>query len=257
MDLGLHKRRAIICASSQGLGFGCAVSLAQEGADVFINGRDPTRLDRAAQWFRDHTLGVTPVLADLTTPEGRSALLAACPDPDILVTNSGGPSMGDFRNWSTDDWDNSLNQYMVSPIMLIKGVIDGMIERKFGRIVNLASRAVRAPPPFSGLSTSARAGLVVFASGLAREVARHNVTINNLLPGPFNGERQTESLRRVAELRKIDMAEALKERVAEVPAGRFGELHELGSYCAYLCSQQAGFVVGQSVLVDGGAVPTV
>lgn len=257
MDLGLSGRRAIVCGSSQGIGFACARALAREGATVFINGRDPARLEKAAAALVGEGLAVHPVLADVTVEAGRRSLLEACPEPAILVTNSGGPRMGDFRDWSASDWEASLNQYMVAPILLIRGVIDGMIERRFGRIVNLSSRAVRAPPPFSGLSTGARAGLGVFAAGLAREVARHNVTINNLLPGPFRSERQMESLARIAELRGIDVSTALEERVAEVPAARLGELEEVGAYCAYLCSAQAGFIVGQSLLIDGGAVPTV
>jgi 3-oxoacyl-[acyl-carrier protein] reductase len=183
VDLGLSGRRAIVCASSQGIGLACARALAREGATVLINGRDPERLERAIEALSAEGLSARKLAADVTIEEGRRALLATCPEPDILVTNSGGPKLGDFRDWSVADWETSLNQYMIAPIQLIRGVVDGMIARRFGRIVNLSSRAVRAPPPFSGLSTGGRAGLAVFAAGLAREVARYNVTINNLLPG--------------------------------------------------------------------------
>ena len=257
VDLGLSGRRAIVCASSQGIGLACARALAREGATVLINGRDPERLERAIEALSAEGLSARKLAADVTIEEGRRALLATCPEPDILVTNSGGPKLGDFRDWSVADWETSLNQYMIAPIQLIRGVVDGMIARRFGRIVNLSSRAVRAPPPFSGLSTGGRAGLGVFAAGLAREVARYNVTINNLLPGPFRSERQMASLASIAELRGIGLSAAVEERVAEVPAARLGELEEVGSYCAYLCSAQAGYIVGQSLLIDGGAVQTV
>jgi len=255
MDLGIKGRTAIVCASSRGLGRACAQALAEEGVALVINGRSPDSLDTTASEIRRATgVSVTAVAADVTTEAGRAALLAACAAPDILVTNAGGPPAGDFREWDEAAWRRAVEANMLAPIMLIKAVIDGMISRRFGRIVNITSRAVRAPLPHLGLSNGARAGLTGFVAGLARQVARHNVTINNLLPGPFATGAQDEVLHAMAAKAGEDYESFARARMAEVPAGRFGVPTEAGKACAYLCSADAGFVVGHNLLIDGGAV---
>ncbi len=253
MDLGIAGRKAIVCASSKGLGRGCAMSLAQEGVDVVINSRNAAELEATAADIRKATgVQVTAVAADVTKPEGRSALLAACPDSDILVTNAGGPPPGDFHDWGEKEWNDALNNNMITPIMLIKSVIDGMIDRRFGRIVNITSRSVRTPLFHLGLSNGARAGLTGFVAGLSRQVAKHNVIINNLLPGPFATERQMSGVRREAEKAGVTVEQHLAKKHAEVPVGRFGTTEEFGDACAYLCSTKVGFIVGQNILMDGG-----
>ncbi|HBM13061.1 MAG TPA: 3-oxoacyl-ACP reductase, partial [Rhodospirillaceae bacterium] len=190
MDLGLKGRKAIVCASSKGLGRACALALAKEGVDLVINGRSADALNATAEQIRAATgVNVTPVAVDVTTDEGRAALLAACPEPDILINNAGGPPPGDFRDWDRDDWIKAVDGNMLTGIFLIKATVDGMMERKFGRIVNITSSAVKAPIAILGLSNGARAGLTGFVAGIARETVRHNVTINGLLPGPFNTDR--------------------------------------------------------------------
>jgi 3-oxoacyl-[acyl-carrier protein] reductase len=255
MDLGLEGRRAIVCASSQGLGKGCALALAREGVELVINSRSAEALEATAAQIRDATgVRVTAVAADITTPEGRAAVLAACPDPDILVNNAGGPPIGDFRDWDEAQWAKAVNDNMITPIMLIRAVVDPMIARRFGRIVNITSRSVKSPLPHLGLSNGARAGLTGFVAGLARQVAKHNVTINNLLPGPFATDRQVDGLRKLSAKAGQDYDTFRKAREAEVPAGRFGTPEEFGRACAFLCSAGAGFIVGQNLLIDGGAV---
>ncbi len=255
MDLGIKGRKAIVCASSQGLGKGCAMALAREGCAVVINARSADALEATAAEIRKATgAAVTAVAADVTTPEGRAALLKACPEPDILVNNAGGPPIGDFRDWDEAAWQKAVNDNMVTPIMLIKAVVDGMIARKWGRIVNITSRSVKAPLPHLGLSNGARAGLTGFVAGLARQVAKHNVVINNLLPGPFLTERQADGLRKLSAKAGQDFDSFKKAREAEVPAGRFGTPEEFGKACAFLCSADIGFVVGQNLVIDGGAV---
>src|SRR5690242_10620045 len=197
MDLGIRGRKAIVCAASQGLGKGCALALANEGVDVVINARGEDALQATAAEIRAASgVNVIAVAADVTTAEGRAALLAACPAPDILVNNAGGPPIGDFRDWEEAEWHTAVNDNMITPIMLIRAVLDGMIERRFGRIVNITSRSVKAPLPHLGLSNGARAGLTGFVGGLSRQVAKHNVTINNLLPGPFMTARTEDGLRK-------------------------------------------------------------
>lgn len=253
MDLGIKGRRAIVCASSKGLGRGCAMSLAREGAEVVVNSRNATELEATANEIRKATgAKITAVAADVTTEEGRKTLLAACPDPDILVTNAGGPPPGDFHDWGEKEWNSALNNNMIAPIMLIKAVIDPMIARRFGRIVNITSRSVRTPLSHLGLSNGARAGLTGFVAGLSRQVAKHNVIINNLLPGPFATDRQMSGVKREAEKAGISVEEHLKKKHAEVPVGRFGTAEEFGDACAYLCSKQAEFIVGHNLLMDGG-----
>lgn len=255
MDYGIRGRKAIICAASQGLGKGCAMALAQEGVDVVINARGAEALHATADEIRNATgVNVTAVAADVTTPDGRKLLLDACPSPDILVNNAGGPPIGDFRDWDEAVWQKAVNDNMITPIMLIRAVVDGMIERRFGRIVNITSRSVKAPLAHLGLSNGARAGLTGFVAGLSRQVAKHNVLINNLLPGPFATNRQTDGLRKLAAKAGQDYDTFAKAQMANVPANRFGTPEEFGKACAFLCSADAGFIVGQNLLIDGGAV---
>ena len=255
MDYDIRGRKAIVCASSQGLGKGCATALAREGVELVINARTRDVLEATAEEIRRETgVRVTAVVGDVTTPEGRAALVAACPAPDILVNNAGGPPLGDFRDWDETVWRDAINANMITPIMLMRAVIDGMIARRFGRIVNVTSRSVKAPIPDLGLSTGARAGLTGFVGGLARQVAKHNVTINNLLPGPFMTQRQVDGLHKLAARAGQDYETFVAARVAENPAGRFGTPEEFGKACAFLCSADAGFIVGQNLLIDGGSV---
>ena len=255
MDYGLKGRKAIVCAASQGLGRACALALAGEGVDLVINARNAETLHATADEIRRATgVKVDAIAADITTPAGRAAVLAACPAPDILVNNAGGPPIGDFRDWDEATWQSAVNSNMVTPIMLIRAVLDGMIERRFGRIVNITSRSVKAPLADLGLSNGARAGLTGFVAGLARQVAKHGVTINNLLPGPFMTARTEDGLRKRSAKAGQDYDTFARARMAEVPAGRFGDPVEFGQACAFLCSAQAGFIVGQNLLIDGGAV---
>ena len=256
MDLGIRGRKALVCAASKGLGRACALSLAQEGVDVTIVARTRETLEKTAEEIRSATgVAVTPVATDITTPEGRRLALEACPQPDILVNNAGGPPPGDFRDWDRDDWIKALDANMLTPIELMKATVDGMMERRFGRVVNITSGAVKAPIDILGLSNGARAGLTGFVAGLARKTVINNVTINNLLPGPFD----TDRLRSNFEFNAKNLgttAEALARARAEAnPARRFGTPQEFGDACAYLCSAQAGFITGQNLLLDGGAYP--
>ena len=253
MNLGISGRTAIVCGASKGLGRGCAAALAKDGVRIILNARDAATLERTAQEIRAvATAQVVPIAADATTAEGRAALVQACPDPDILVTNSGGPPPGDFRDWDEADWHRAVQNNMVAHILLIKAVIDGMIARRFGRIVNITSAAVKAPYPSLGLSNGARAGLTGFVAGLAREVVKHGVTINNLLPGSHETDRLRAIVAREAESEGIPFEAALaKSKAAEV-AGRFGTVDEFGAVCAFLCSAHTGYITGQNLLIDGG-----
>jgi 3-oxoacyl-[acyl-carrier protein] reductase len=255
MDLGIKGKNAIVCAASKGLGRACATALAREGANVVISARGTEALEATAAELRRFGVTVTPIAADVTTPEGRAKILAACPAPDILVTNAGGPPPGDFRNWNRDDWIRALDANMLTPIELIKATVDGMIARKFGRVVNITSSAVKAPLQVLGLSNGARSGLTGFVAGLARTTVQHNVTINNLLPGFFMTDRNKTTLGAFAKEKGITVEQALAERLKHIPAGRQGQPEEFGDACAYLCSAQAGFVTGQNFLIDGGAYP--
>jgi len=253
MDLGIRGRKAIVCAASKGLGKACARSLAREGVDLVINSRSMDVLSATAAEIAQETgVSVTPVAADITTDEGRKAVLAACPDPDILVNNAGGPPPGDFRDWNRDVWIKALDGNMLSAIFMIKATLDRMIERKFGRIVNVTSSTVKAPLDELGLSNGARAGLTGFVAGLSRQTVRHNVTINNLLPGPFLTDRIISNTRFRAKQAGKTFEEMLEERKAGNPAKRIGDPAEFGDACAYLCSAQSGFITGQSLLLDGG-----
>jgi len=256
MDLGLQGKSALVCAASKGLGKGCAIALAREGVAVTIVARTPGPLEATATEVRAATgVEVTSVAADITSAEGRAAALAACPDPDILVNNAGGPPPGDFHDWGREDWIAAIDANMLTPIELIKATVDGMIERRFGRIVNITSSAVKAPIDILGLSNGARAGLTGFVAGIARKTVRHNVTINNLLPGPFATDRLAGTLRSAAEMSGRPFEEVWNERMAGNPAGRFGDPAEFGAACAFLCSAQAGYITGQNLLIDGGKYP--
>ncbi len=256
MDLGIAGKKAIICASSKGLGRACARALAREGVNVTINGRNPETLEATAEEIRAATgVEVATMAIDVTTPEGRAAVLAACPDPDILVNNAGGPPPGNFRDWTRDDWIKALDANMLTAIELIKATVDDMIARRFGRIVNITSSAVKAPIEILGLSNGARAGLTGFVATVARETVRHNVTINNLLPGPFATDRLKSNVRSVADKSGRPFEDVWNERMAANPARRVGDPTEFGEACAYLCSQQAGYITGQNFLLDGGAFP--
>ena len=257
MDLGIKGRRAIVCASSKGLGRACAMQLANEGVHVTLTARGAEALKKTADEIRKAHPGVTvtEVAGDITTPKGRADVLKACPDPDILINNAGGPPPGDFRNWTRDDWIKAIDANMLTPIFLIKSVVDGMIERKFGRIVNITSAAVKSPIDILGLSNGARAGLTGFIAGISRKTVINNVTINGLLPGAFDTDRLRGTAKGEAEKRKIDVEQVLAERAKLNPAGRFGTPEEFGEACAFLCSAKAGFITGQNILLDGGAFP--
>jgi len=256
MDLGLAGKHAIVCAASKGLGRACAISLAREGCDLVINARTAETLEATAAEIRDATgVQVTTVAYDITTPEGRERVLAACPEPDILINNAGGPPPGDFRDWDRDDWIKALDANMLTAIFLIKATVDGMIARRFGRVVNITSGAVKAPIDILGLSNGARAGLTGFCAGVARKTVRHNVTINGLLPGPFDTDRLRSNYLHSAEKSGRPFDEVYAEGAAKNPAGRFGDPAEFGDACAYLCSAQAGFITGQNLLLDGGNFP--
>jgi len=258
VDLGIKGRRAIVCASSKGLGRACAMALAAEGVHVTVTARGVEALTKTASEIRQLHPGVTvtEVPGDITTPAGREAVLKACPDPDILVNNAGGPPPGDFRNWTRDDWIKAIDANMLTPIELIKATVDGMMARKFGRIVNITSAAVKAPIEVLGLSNGARAGLTGFIAGISRKTVINNVTINGLLPGPFNTDRLRSAVAKAeAEKRGISVDEMLAERAKLNPAGRFGEPEEFGMACAFLCGAKAGFITGQNILLDGGAFP--
>jgi len=258
MDLGITGKTALVCASSRGLGRGCATALAREGARVVINGRDAARLDQTAREIREATgAEVIAIAADVGTAEGRAALLDAAGAVDILVNNNGGPPPADFRALGRDDLIAGLEANMLTPIALVQAVIDGMVERRFGRIVNITSASVKMPLPGLDLSSGARIGLTGFLAGVARQVAVSNVTINNLLPGSFDTDRITALDARLA-ANAGSTAEAMREkREGAIPARRLGTPEEFGAACAFLCSAQAGYITGQSLLLDGGAFPGV
>jgi len=256
MEFGIEGRRAIVGGASAGLGRACAMSLAKEGVDVTIVARSRERLDAAAAEIVAATgVDVKAIAVDINTDEGRRAVLAACPNPDIVVNNSGGPPPGDFRDWDREAWIAALNNNMLGAIFMIRDTIDGMIARRFGRIVNITSSAVKAPISILGLSNGARTGLTGFVAGLARETIAHNVTINNLLPGDFETDRQKSYTEALAKTQNLTYAEMRNVRMAGNPAGRFGRPEEFGDCCAFLCSVHAGFITGQNLLIDGGKYP--
>ena len=256
MDLGIRGKTALVCAASKGLGKGVATALAREGVNLVITARGAEALEATAAEIRNQwKVKVTPVAGDITTAQGREAALKAAPAPDILVNNAGGPPPGDFREWDRETWVKAVEANMITPILMIRAVVDGMIARKFGRIVNITSGAVKAPIPELGLSNGARTGLTGFIAGISRTTVRHNVTINNLLPGPFETDRLRSNLEFNAKKLGKTAAELRKQRTDANPAGRFGTIEEFGDACAYLCSAQAGFITGQNLLMDGGAYP--
>jgi 3-oxoacyl-[acyl-carrier protein] reductase len=256
MDLGLTGRKAIVCASSRGLGKACATRLAEAGCEVVLNGRNEATLQATAAEIAKATgAKVTAVAADVASPDGQQALLAACPAPDILINNNAGPPVRDFRELTRQQMLEGVTANMVVAIELIQKVIDGMAERRFGRIVNITSGSVVAPLAGLDLSSGARAGLTAFLAGVARTVADKNVTINNLLPGAFDTDRLRGTLKKWAETRKQTVEEAATARKAIIPARRFGEPAEFGAACAFLCSAHAGYITGQNLLIDGGNFP--
>jgi 3-oxoacyl-[acyl-carrier protein] reductase len=256
MDMGIKGRKAIVCAASKGLGKGCAMALAGEGVDLVINARTKSELEATAEEIRKkHGVKVTAVAVDVTTDAGRKQVLAACPEPDIIVNNAGGPPPGNFRDWNREDWIKALDANMLAPIELMKSTIDGMIARKFGRIVNITSHAVKAPIAMLGLSNGARTGLTGFVAGLARATAEHNVTINNLLPGTFDTDRLKSNLQALATNTKRTVEQVTEEIRSGNPSRRFGRPEEFGAACAFLCSAHAGYITGQNILIDGGSYP--
>jgi 3-oxoacyl-[acyl-carrier protein] reductase len=258
VDFGIRGRTALVCAASKGLGKGCAMALAREGVNLVITARGAEALEATADEIRKSTgVQVTSVAGDITAGEGRAAALKACPAPDILVNNAGGPPPGDFRNWTRDDWLKALEANMLAPIELIKAVIDPMLARRFGRIVNITSSAVKAPIDVLGLSNGARSGLTGFVAGLARQsrLASRNVTINNLLPGFFDTDRIRSTLAATATKSGKSIEEVMDTRRATIPARRLGTAQEFGAACAFLCSAQAGYITGQNWLLDGGGYP--
>lgn len=257
MDLGIKGRKAIVCASSRGLGRACAMALAEAGCTVVINGRDQKTLAATAQEIARLTGSeVIPVAADVGTPEGRDALLAACPSPDILVNNNAGPPPKDFRQLSHADMIAGVEANMITPIELIQRVIDGMVEQRFGRIIDITSGSVKMPLPMLDLSSGARAGLTAFLAGVARQVAGSNVTINHILPGAFATDRLSAIMQKTANDKGIPVEKVAEARMATIPARRFGTPEEFGKLCAFLASAHAGYITGQNLLIDGGAFPS-
>lgn len=259
MDLGIAGRSALVCGSSKGLGKGCAQALAAEGVNVVLvaRGTDALNATAAELGAQYPEIQIQVVAADITTAQGRAAALSACPQVDILVTNAAGPAPGDFRQWDRDAWMKALDANMLTPIELIKSCIDGMMERGFGRIINITSGAVKAPIDVLGLSNGARSGLTGFVAGLARDsrIASRGVTINNLLPGPFDTDRLQTVLEGSAKANGQTLEATVEARKASVPARRFGSAAEFGATCAFLCSVHAGYINGQNILMDGGAYP--
>jgi 3-oxoacyl-[acyl-carrier protein] reductase len=254
MDLGIAGRRAIVAASSAGLGLACAQALAREGVHVVINGRDEERLAAAADDLRAHSsIRVESVAGDIGDPATRAALVAAVTEPDILVTNNGGPTPGQFQQWGRDEWIAAVDANMLAPLLLIRDVIDGMVERRFGRIVNITSAMVKTPLAPMGLSSAARTALTSACKGLSREVAAANVTINNVLPERIDTGRQRQMAEIAVAVKGITLEEAYAEMAATIAAGRLGRPDEVGDACAFLCSAQAGYITGQNLQLDGGS----
>lgn len=254
MDLGIAGRNAIVCASSKGLGFASANALAREGVNVVLNGRDETTLAAARdRILKEHNVRVMTVTGDITQPATQQALLAVCPEPDILVNNNGGPTPGRFADWDRDAWIAALDANMLAPLAMIRAVIEGMQERRFGRIVNITSAMVKTPMSPMGLSTGARTGLTSVAKSLSKDVAHTNVTINNLLPERFDTERQQQMANVHAKMANISVEEAYAHMAKSIAAGRLGRPEEFGDACAFLCSAQAGYISGQNLQLDGGS----
>ena len=256
MDLGIAGRKALLSGASRGLGKACALALAKEGVEVTIIARTRDVLEQTCDEIRATTgAKAVPVVGDITTVAGRQAAIAACPAPDILLNNADGPVPGDFRTWTREDWHAALDAMMLGPIEMIRLTVDGMMTRRFGRIINIVSRSVKIPQLELGLSNGARSGLVGFVGGIARQTVAHNVTINNLLPGIFDSDAQRRHIEGMLEEGGKSFDEIWRARAAANPAKRYGHPAELGAYCAFLCSDLAGFVTGQNLLVDGGSYP--
>jgi len=254
MDLGIKGKRALICASSKGLGYGCAEALAKAGVDLVISARTEGPLLEAKAKLEGFGVSVRAVATDVTTDEGRAAILAAAGDVDILVNNAGGPPPGNWADWERDDFMGAIDANMLTPIMLIKAVLPNMIDKKWGRIVNITSQYVKGPSGILGLSNTARAGLTGYVAGTSRDVAKYGVTINNLLPGIHSTDRSDSLDKGMAAKLGVSQDEAKAQRSAGIPAQRYGTMEEFGSTCAFMCSQHAGFMVGQNVLLDGGFI---
>ena len=254
MDLGIKGRRALVCASSKGLGRGCAEALAAAGVDLVMNARGADALGEAAEAIRRaHGVEVTAVAADIVAEEGRAQVLEAAGEVDILVTNAGGPPPGIWSDWTRDNFIKALDANMLTPIALMTALVPGMCERGWGRVVNITSQSVKAPIPALGLSNSARTGLTGYVAGTSRQVAGKGVNINNLLPGIHDTDRAESLDKGVMDKDGITRDEARARRAATIPAGRYGSAAEFGAMCAFLCSEHAGFIVGQNILLDGGA----
>ena len=254
MDLGIAGKSALVCASSKGLGLGCARALAEAGVNLTMNARGADALEAAAAAIRkDYGVSVTAVAADITDPDGRAKVLAAAGDVDILVTNAGGPPPGMWHDWSRDDFIKALDANMLTPIALMQALMPGMAQKGWGRVVNITSQSVKAPIPVLGLSNSARAGLTGFVAGTSRQVAGQGVIVNNLQPGIHATDRADGLDKGAAEAAGISIDEARRKREASIPAGRYGTSEEFGATCAFMCSQYAGYMVGQNILLDGGA----
>jgi len=255
MDYGIRGKRALVCASSKGLGRGCAEALAEAGVNLILNARGAETLEATAAEIRAaHGVEVATVVADVATPQGQDSVIAAAQGVDILVTNAGGPPPGMWTDWDRDDFIAALDANMLAPIALMKALLPSMMDRGWGGVVNITSQSVKSPIPVLGLSNSARAGLTGYVAGTARQVAPHGVTINNLLPGIHATDRADSLDKGVSESQGISMEEARAQRQATIPARRYGTAQEFGAMCAFLCSDRAGFVVGQNILLDGGAV---
>jgi 3-oxoacyl-[acyl-carrier protein] reductase len=255
MDLGIEGRKALVCASTRGLGFACAEALAREGVEVFINGRDPERLQSAVAKLRAANARVTPILADVSSEQGRLALVSACPQPDILVNNNGGPEPGDFFKIEEKDWLEAVRVNMIAPLLLIRATVPGMRARGFGRIVNITSAMVTTPRAHMALSSAARGGLTVAAKGQSFAAARDNVTINNLLPERIDTDRQHHMAEAAMKREGISYQQARARQIESIAAGRLGRPEEFGATCAFLCSVHAGFISGQNIHLDGGSYP--
>ncbi len=254
MELGIRGRKALLSGASRGLGRACALALASEGVDITIVARTRDVLERTGADVAVATgVKVTTVVGDITTQQGRDAALQACPAPDILINNADGPVPGDFRQWTRDDWIAALDTMMLSHIEMMRLTVDGMMERGFGRIVNIVSRSVKTPQLELGLSNGARSGLVGFVAGLARQTIARGVTINNLLPGIFDSDAQRRHIEGMLETTGKSFDQIWRERAAANPAKRYGDPKELGAYCAFLCSMNAGYITGQNLVIDGGS----
>ncbi|MCZ0962044.1 SDR family oxidoreductase [Paracoccus benzoatiresistens] len=255
MDLGIRGKRGLVCAASKGLGRGCAEALAEAGVDLVINSRTEAEITRTAEEIAaKYGTSVTPVAADITTEEGRAKVLEAVGQADILVTNAGGPPPGDWRDWSRDDFIKAIDANMLSAIALMQALVPGMMDRGWGRVVNITSQSVKSPLSVLGLSNTARTGLTGFVAGMSRQVAGHGVCVNNILPGIHATDRADSLDKGVSDKQGISLEEARRQRQAGIPTGTYGTPEDFGATCAFLCSRQARFIVGQNILLDGGAL---